>query len=59
MVAYLLALKCLELQKVWLLRGNHETRDVNGWEEHYGDEVSCGSASIDLETSWVLLSGRA
>ena len=36
-VAYLLALKCLEPQKVWLLRGNHETRDVNGWEEHYGD----------------------
>ena len=34
-VAYLLALKCLEPQKVWLLRGNHETRDVNGWEEHY------------------------
>ena len=27
-VAYLLALKCLEPQKVWLLRGNHETRDV-------------------------------
>ena len=23
-------------QKVFLLRGNHETRDVNGWEEHYG-----------------------
>jgi hypothetical protein len=23
--------------KVYLLRGNHETRDVNGWEEHYGD----------------------
>jgi hypothetical protein len=20
-----------------MLRGNHETRDVNGWEEHYGD----------------------
>jgi diadenosine tetraphosphatase ApaH/serine/threonine PP2A family protein phosphatase len=23
--------------KVFLLRGNHETRDVNGWEEHYAE----------------------
>lgn len=36
-VAYLLAMKCLLPYKVVLLRGNHETRDVNGWEEHYGD----------------------
>eukprot|EP00549_Striatella_unipunctata_P025596 CAMPEP_0118707456 /NCGR_PEP_ID=MMETSP0800-20121206/21229_1 /TAXON_ID=210618 ORGANISM="Striatella unipunctata, Strain CCMP2910" /NCGR_SAMPLE_ID=MMETSP0800 /ASSEMBLY_ACC=CAM_ASM_000638 /LENGTH=512 /DNA_ID=CAMNT_0006610315 /DNA_START=360 /DNA_END=1898 /DNA_ORIENTATION=- len=36
-VAYLLAMKVHLPHKVFLLRGNHETRDVNGWEEHYGD----------------------
>jgi len=36
-VAYLLAMKVSIPRKVFLLRGNHETRDVNGWEEHYGD----------------------
>ena len=35
-VAYLLAMKLMLPGKVFLLRGNHETRDVNGWEEHYG-----------------------
>ena len=34
-VAYLFAMKYTLPQKVFLLRGNHETRDVNGWEEHY------------------------
>ena len=34
-VAYLFALKTLEPMKVWMLRGNHETRDVNGWKDHY------------------------
>ena len=36
-VSYLMAMKCQLPQKVVLLRGNHETRDVNGWEEHYGE----------------------
>lgn len=36
-VAYLFAMKLQNPHKVVLLRGNHETRDVNGWEEHYGE----------------------
>ena len=36
-VAYLFAMKLQLPNKVILLRGNHETRDINGWEEHYGE----------------------
>lgn len=36
-ISYLLSMKQQLPNKVFLLRGNHETRDVNGWEEHYGE----------------------
>lgn len=35
-IAYLFSMKIMLPHKVFLLRGNHETRDVNGWEDHYG-----------------------
>lgn len=34
-IAYLFGLKLLYPHKITMLRGNHETRDVNGWEAHY------------------------
>ena len=30
-------LQCLEPSKWWMVRGNHETREVNGNIEHYGE----------------------
>ena len=38
-VAYLFANKLLNPKKVFLLRGNHETRSVNGWHEYYGERA--------------------
>jgi diadenosine tetraphosphatase ApaH/serine/threonine PP2A family protein phosphatase len=36
-VAYLFAMKVQNPTKVFLLRGNHELRDVNSWEDYYGE----------------------
>ena len=35
-LTYLFAQKCTLPNKVFLCRGNHEMRSVNGWEEQYG-----------------------
>ncbi len=37
-VAYLLAMKVRSPTKVYLLRGNHELRDVNSWNDFYGEK---------------------
>lgn len=37
-IAYLFSQKLQNPNKVYLLRGNHETRGVNGWSDIYGDK---------------------
>ena len=37
-ISYLFAMKLLYRNKIHLLRGNHETRDVNGWEDYYKEK---------------------
>ena len=36
-LSYLFTMMVMLPNKVFLLRGNHETRRVNGWEENYDD----------------------
>jgi len=37
-IAYMIALKIQCPEKMFMIRGNHELREVNGWEAHYGDK---------------------
>jgi hypothetical protein len=34
-----------------LCRGNHETRSVNGWEEHYGDKSFLRQCKVRFSTA--------
>ena len=41
-LSYLFAQKIMLPDKVFLLRGNHELRSVNGWEAHFGNRCFLG-----------------
>ena len=49
-IAYLFGLKLLYPRKLHLLRGNHETRDVNGWEDYYKDKCFLFQCKVSAYT---------
>jgi len=51
-VAYLMVMKLSLPNKVHLLRGNHETRDCNGWQEYYGERSYIAQCQTRFGSYW-------